>query len=125
MQKILFASFFFFFALGPIHLLDDAQTQILGPVMHTLGIYNTTKKICLGNMKMIRCILVGQLGSQGKKEKVVLSAELTLRYSNVGNTLIDALIHFTCSYTNWNDWMVYLSNIVGLVGHMETNPKDR
>jgi hypothetical protein len=90
--------------LGPIHLLDDAQTQILGHVIHTLGIYyNTTKNICLGNMKMIiddQMHFSWAIGQSRKKRKKVLFVELTLRYSNVGNTMIEALIPFTCSYTN-------------------------
>jgi hypothetical protein len=41
LQKVMFAFFFFWFGLGPIHLFEkkvnDARTHILGPVMHTLG----------------------------------------------------------------------------------------
>jgi hypothetical protein len=38
LQKVLFASVLFWYALGPIlKKMNDAQTHILGPVMHTLG----------------------------------------------------------------------------------------
>jgi hypothetical protein len=39
--KSVFSFFFFLSAIGPIHVfekeMDDTQTQILGPVMHALG----------------------------------------------------------------------------------------
>ncbi len=52
--------------------MDDAQTQNLGPVIQTLGMYNWMKNLCPGSTKMYLVItrhkLIGQLGSQGKKD---------------------------------------------------------
>jgi hypothetical protein len=47
----------------------------LGHVTYTQSVYNKTQKLCLGSTKTClgstRHILVGQLGSQGKKEQTV------------------------------------------------------
>jgi hypothetical protein len=59
-------------ACGPIHLfekeMDDAKTQNLGPVMHTLGTYNKTQNLCTSSINM--CLdIIGQFSSQGEKKQ--------------------------------------------------------
>jgi hypothetical protein len=59
-------------ACGPILLFekekDDAKTQNLGPVMHTLGMYNKTQNLCTSSINM--CLdMIGQFSSQGKKKQ--------------------------------------------------------
>jgi hypothetical protein len=69
-QKVLsFKKNIWLFALGVIHVferkMDDAQTQNLGPLMHTFGVYNKTQNLYPGSNLCDQTHLGWAIGQSG------------------------------------------------------------
>jgi hypothetical protein len=69
-QKVLsFIKKFGCLPIGSIHVsekkMDDAQTQNLGPLMHTFGVYNKTQNLYLGSNLCDQTHLGWAIGQSG------------------------------------------------------------